>query len=93
MTDTLRKLSAAALLSWFVPLFFVFVEGIYGTWGQELPSWYSILQLAMLGWVFGWWVRRDDKLPGLRRVYDVGYVLCLAWQLFLPYYLLKTRWL
>ncbi|MFL6331719.1 MAG: hypothetical protein ACJ754_00075 [Pyrinomonadaceae bacterium] len=67
------------------------ITGAYLARGAELPPAFSLLYPLGLLWAVGWWLRRDSRLRGVGWVFDLGLFLYIAWPLFMPYYLLKTR--
>jgi len=85
-----RILSPTALLYAFV-LITQFGYGLYLGLQMEAPGAYTLLHWAAQLWIIGWWLRTDSRKRGIVWVYDLGFFLCIAWPLFMPYYLVKTR--
>jgi hypothetical protein len=85
-----RTLSPTVLLYSFV----VITQCVYGLYlGQQIetPAAYSLLHWAAQLWIIGWWLRTDSRKHGVVWVYDLGFFLCIAWPLVMPYYLVKSR--
>jgi len=78
-------------------LFFIFVSltqvsrGFYLAGQLEAPESFTWISPFAFLWVIGWWLLTDSRKRGIKLVYDMGLVLYIAWPLFMPYYLLKTR--
>ena len=86
-----RKFTAVGLLCWAVPLTLNFVTGFEASARVEFSPIFTLFFALAPGLGFSWWMQRDNRLPELRGVLDVGYAVLLAWYLFVPYYLLRTR--
>ena len=67
------------------------VTGVYLAREAELPPAFSLLYPLGLLWAVGWWLRRDSRGRGVGWTFDMGLFLYIAWPVFMPYYLLKTR--
>ncbi len=91
MTETPQKFTAVGLLCWAVPLTLNFAAGLMSAVGADTSLALNLLGYIATGWAFGIWLKRDNRMSELRGVMDLGYLLYVAWALFLPYYLLKTR--
>ncbi len=89
-TIVARTLSPTVLLYTFVVIT-QFAYGIY--FGQQTyaPGAYTLLHWAAQLWIIGWWLRTDSRKRGVVWVYDLGFFLCIAWPIVMPYYLVKTR--
>jgi hypothetical protein len=85
-----RTLSPTVLLYSFVVIT-QFAYGLYLGQQIETPGAYTLLHWAAQLWIIGWWLRTDSCKRGVAWVYDLGFFLCIAWPLVLPYYLFKTR--
>lgn len=85
-----RTFSPTVLLYSFVVIT-QFADGLYLGQRVELPGAYRLLHWAAQLWIIGWWLRTDGRKRGVVWVYDMGFFLCIAWPLVMPYYLLKTR--
>ena len=85
-----RTLSPTALLYSFVVIT-QFAYGLYLGQQIEAPGLYTLLHWAAQLWIIGWWLRTDSRKRGVGWVYDMGFFLCIAWPLVMPYYLVKTR--
>ena len=78
-------------------LFYIFVtlsqvgRGVYLAGQLEAPESFTWLSPCAFLWVLGWWLLMDSRKRGAGLVYDMGLFLYIAWPLFMPYYLLKTR--
>src|SRR5262252_5253846 len=68
-----------------------FSYGLYAGWQMEAPPGYTLLHWAAQLWIIGWWLRSDSRRRKVVWVYDMGFFLCIAWPIVMPYYLLKTR--
>ncbi|HYR77459.1 MAG TPA: hypothetical protein VEM96_16715 [Pyrinomonadaceae bacterium] len=85
-----RTLSPTVLLYSF-SVITQFADGLYLGQQLEAPGVYTLLHWAGQLWIFGWWLRTDSRKRGVVWVYDMGFFLCIAWPLVMPYYLVKTR--
>ena len=85
-----RALSPTMLLYAFVVIT-QFAYGLYIGRQIEAPAAYSLLQGAAQLWIIGWWLRTDSRKRRVVWVYDLGFFLCIAWPLVMPYYLIKSR--
>ena len=85
-----RTLSPTVLLYAFVVIT-QFAYGLYIGQQVEAPAAYILLHWAAQLWIIGWWLRTDSRKRGVVWVYDLGFFLCIAWPLVMPYYLVKTR--
>ena len=65
--------------------------GLYLGQQMETPPAYNLLHWAAQLWIIGWWLRSDSRKRGVPWVYDLGFFLCIAWPVVMPYYLVKTR--
>ena len=74
--------------------FFVLTQFAYGLYlgrQMEMPPAYTLLHWAAQLWIIGWWLLSDSRKHRVAWVYDLGFFLCIAWPLVMPYYLVKTR--
>ena len=74
--------------------FLVITQFAYGLYlGRQIdaPALYTLLHWAAQLWIIGWWLRTDSRKRGVVWVYDLGFFLCIAWRLVMPYYLVKSR--
>jgi hypothetical protein len=85
-----RVLSPTVLLYSFVVIT-QFAYGLYLGQQIETPGLYTLLHWTAQLWIIGWWLRTDSGKRGVGWVYDMGFFLCIAWPLVMPYYLVKTR--
>ncbi|SRR6266496_2335610 len=85
-----RILSPTVLLYSFVVIT-QFGYGLYLGRQMETPPAYTLLHWAAQLWIIGWWLRSDSRKRNVAWVYDLGFFLCIAWPLVMPYYLVKTR--
>ncbi len=85
-----RTLSPTVLLYSFV-LITQFANGVYVGLQIEAPAAFALLHWAAQLWIIGWWLGTDSRKRGVLLVYDVGFFLCIAWPIVMPYYLVKTR--
>ena len=90
VTALSRTLSPTVLLYSFVVIT-QFAYGLYVGQQLEAPAGYTLLHWAAQLWIVGWWLRTDSRKRGVVWVYDLGFFLCIAWPLVMPYYLVKTR--
>ena len=91
MRNLLQRISSpAAWLDLFV-IATQFVTGVYLARETGPPPAFTVLYPLGLLWVVGWWLRDDSRKRGVGWVFDMGLFLYIAWPLFMPYYLLKTR--
>ena len=86
-----HPLSPTVLLYVFVTIA-QFGHALYVASGEfeATPAFTFIYALGFL-WIIGWWLLRDCRKHGVKWVFDMGLFLYIAWPLFMPYYLLKTR--
>jgi polyferredoxin len=68
-----------------------FAYGLYLGQQIEAPGAYRLLHWAAQLWIIGWWLRTDSRKRGVGWIYDMGFFLCIAWPLIMPYYLVKSR--
>ena len=79
------------------PLLYVFLvvtqtaHGFYAAARVEPPPAFIVLYPLAFLWAVGWWLRNDSRKRRVALVFDMGFFLCVAWPLVLPYYLFKTR--
>jgi len=85
-----RILSPTVLLYSFVVIT-QFAYGIYLGRQVGAPAAFTLLHWAAQLWIIGWWLRSDSRKRGVKWVYDLGFFLCIAWPIVMPYYLVKTR--
>src|SRR5438132_11353764 len=85
-----RTLSPTVFLYTFVVIT-QFAYGLYLGQQIEAPGAYTLLHWAAQLWIIGWWLRTDSRKRGIIWVYDLGFFLCIAWPIVMPYYLVKTR--
>jgi hypothetical protein len=85
-----RILSPTVLLYSFVVIT-QFGYGLYLGRQMEAPLAYTLLHWAAQLWIIGWWLRSDSRKRNFSWVYDLGFFLCVAWPVIMPYYLVKTR--
>lgn len=85
-----RSLSPTVLLYTFLVVT-QFAQGLYFGAQIEAPPAYTLMHWAAQLWIIGWWLRTDSRKYGIVWVYDLGFFLCIAWPMIMPYYLVKTR--
>ena len=67
------------------------VVGMYHARGVDASATFVILRF-LYTWAFiGYWFEGDSRKHAFKWFFDIGFFLCFAWPLFIPYYLLKTR--
>ena len=49
------------------------------------------IQGVVLSCLIACWLSVDSRGKGILRVWDMGFFLCMAWPVIIPYYLVKTR--
>jgi hypothetical protein len=91
MRSLLAKLSSPTTLLYLFLFATQAVTGFYLALRTELPPAFTVLYPLGLLWAVGWWLRRDSRARGAGWVFDMGLFLYVAWPVFMPYYLLKTR--
>ena len=91
MRQLLAKINSATALLYLFLIATQFVRGVYLAREAEPPPGFSFLYPLGLLWVVGWWLRVDSRERGVAWVFDMGLFLYIAWPVFMPYYLLKTR--
>lgn len=91
MSNLLQRLLSPATLLYTFIILTQFAHGIYLASGFEPPPAFPLLNTIGLLWLVGWWLLRDSRHRGIPWIYDIGFFLCIAWPLILPYYLLTTR--
>jgi hypothetical protein len=91
MKNFLPKLSSPAALLYLFLVVAQVVTGVYLAREAQPPPAFSLLYPLGLLWAVGWWLRDDSRKRGVGWVFDMGLFLYIAWPLFMPYYLLKTR--
>ncbi|MDQ3918173.1 MAG: hypothetical protein M3348_06815 [Acidobacteriota bacterium] len=91
MRNLLPGLRTPAALLWLYFAATQFVTGLYLARRAALPPAFTLLYPLGLLWAVGWWLRDDSRRRGVAWVFDMGLFLYIAWPLFMPYYLLKTR--
>ena len=93
--DSMSKLlSSLASPTGLLCIFFTLtqvVQGIYWAGQLEPPGSFTWVHPYAFLWVLGWWLLTDSRKRGIKLVYDMGMFLYIAWPIFMPYYLLKTR--
>jgi len=85
-----KVVSPARLLFMFVTLTQV-GRGFYLAGQLEAPESVTWISPFAFLWVIGWWLVTDSRKRGIKLVYDMGMFLYIAWPVFMPYYLIKTR--
>src|SRR5688572_32333384 len=68
-----------------------FVSIIYSAFQIDPPPSYSLLEPLAFLWVVCWWFEAEMRQAKTHWPLDTGMLLYLAWFLFLPIYLIKTR--
>ena len=91
MSNFLPRISTPTLLLYLYLIAAQVVTGVYLARVAEQPPAFTVLYPLGLLWVVGWWLRDDSRRRGVAWVFDMGLFLYIAWPLFMPYYLLKTR--
>jgi len=65
--------------------------GFYDAHNMEVPGpVFAVNYMAILTAV-SLWLERDNRQYRVLWVCDIGFFLCLAWMVVIPYYLVKTR--
>ena len=90
-TVTSRQVLSSTVLLYSFVLITQFGYGLYFGWQIEAPPAYTFLHWAAQLWIIGWWLRSDSRLHHVGWVYDMGFLLLIAWPIVMPYYLVKTR--
>ena len=57
----------------------------------EMPESSALIQYVVLFCLMAYWLDRDSHEKQLGRVWDMGFLLSIAWPLIIPYHLVKTR--
>jgi hypothetical protein len=91
MRQFLARINSATALLYLFLITTQVVGGVYLAREAEPPPAFSFLYPLGLLWVVGWWLRVDSRERGVAWVFDMGLFLYIAWPVFMPYYLLKTR--
>lgn len=91
MGNFLPRISTPTLLLYLFVIAAQVVTGVYLAREAEPPPAFTVLYPLGLLWVVGRWLRDDSRRRGVAWVFDMGLFLYIAWPLFMPYYLLKTR--
>lgn len=91
MSAVLSRLFSPAPLLYLFVVITQLAYGVYLGAQLQLPPAVTLLYWLGLLWAVGWWLRTDDRKRHVAAVYDLGFFLSLAWPVFIPYYLAKTR--
>jgi hypothetical protein len=91
MRNFLRHLSTPTVWLYLFLIVTQFAAGVYLVRETPPPPAFTFLYPLALLWVVGWWLRVDSRERGVGWVFDMGLFLYIAWPIFMPYYLLKTR--
>ncbi|HEX7316167.1 MAG TPA: hypothetical protein VF297_19830 [Pyrinomonadaceae bacterium] len=91
MRNLIPKISSPAALLYLFVITTQVVTGFYLAGGAQPPPAFTFLYPLALLWAVGWWLRDDSRKRGVAWVFDMGLFLYIAWPVFMPYYLLKTR--
>lgn len=91
MRNLIPKISSPATLLFLFLVVTQVVTGFYLAGEMPTPPAFSFLYPLALLWAVGWWLRDDSLKRGVAWVFDMGLFLYIAWPVFMPYYLLKTR--
>jgi hypothetical protein len=91
MRNFLRRVSASTALLYLFLVAGQTVKGAYLASETAPPPAFTLLYPLGLLWSVGWWLREDSRRRGVRWVFDMGLFLYIAWPVFMPYYLLKSR--
>lgn len=91
MGTVLSRILSPAWLLYLTVFITQFAHGLYLGAYLEQPAGFVLLDWVLFLWVIGWWVRTDSRKRGAELTYDTGFFLVIAWPIFMPYYLLKTR--
>lgn len=91
MGTVLSRIFSPASLVYLTVAITHFAQGIYLGAYFEPPAGFVFLDWVLFIWVIGWWVLADSRKRGAELTYDTGLFLVIAWPIFMPYYLLKTR--
>lgn len=91
MRNLIPKISSPTTLLYLFLVITQVVTGFYLASQTPPPPAFSFLYPLGMLWAVGWWLRDDSRKRGVGWVFDMGLFLYIAWPLFMPYYLLKTR--
>ena len=91
MSKLLSRVAAPTVLLYIFVTLTQVGRGVYLAGQLEAPESFAWISPFAFLWVLGWWLITDSRKRGARLVYDMGLFLYIAWPLFMPYYLLKTR--
>jgi hypothetical protein len=91
MRNFLRRVSASTALLYLFLVAGQAVKGAYLASETAAPPAFTLLYPLGLLWSVGWWLREDSRRRGVGWVFDMGLFLYIAWPVFMPYYLLKSR--
>lgn len=68
-----------------------FAQGVYLYSFFATPQLFEAAYALAFAMAIVCWLRIDCARRGLSPPFDLGLLLCIAWPILLPYYLLKTR--
>lgn len=91
MATAFSRISSPTTLLYSFVVIAQIARGIYLGRQIEPSGAFTPLYWAAFLWIIGWWLRTDSRKRGVASVYDMGFFLCIAWPLVMPYYLVKTR--
>lgn len=91
MRSFVSKISSPAALLYLFLVAAQVVKGFYLASETGAPPGFTLLYPLGLLWTVGSWLREDSRRRGVVWVFDMGLFLYIAWLVFMPYYLLKTR--
>ena len=64
---------------------------LYAAAGQQPSGAFAFLTYVGFSVAVAWWIKADSRTLGVRESVDQGLLVYIAWPLFLPYHLFKTR--
>jgi hypothetical protein len=64
---------------------------LYSAHGLQPSGGFVLLSYVGFGLGVAWWIHADNRRLGRTELLDQGWFVYLAWPVFLPYHLFKTR--
>ena len=69
-----------------------FALSVYGTTGEREPTpTFSFIYAVGFMWIITSWLLTDSRKRGINLPYEMGMFLYIAWPIYMPYHLIKTR--
>lgn len=92
MRKLLNHLLSPAGLLYMLVVFGQFGHALFVATGARVPGpTFTFIYAVGFLWILTAWLLTDSRKRGITLVYEIGLFLYIAWPVFMPYYVIKTR--